>query len=152
METDLSTAIRGGGWWYDRIKQTYLAVEDHAQAVLTNPILYRVEDLDLGGADMPTEERRSRVIRLACARSFIRIRYHPRQQARLAWQFCGDPFDSLTDLKLFARAQDLAPETEVTFTDFSFRDLRTTVRALLSETGEVATYLNDWKVSRGVPP
>jgi hypothetical protein len=142
--------IHGNGWWFDRESREYICVEDHAQDAMRAPARYRIDDIDLGTAQRSPEEQRSRVIRAVCARNFIRIRYHPRQHARLAWQFVGDPFDALEVLEEFVRQHDLASETDVTFTDFSFRDLSTSVQYLLSRSGEVSIYLQDWKVSRGV--
>jgi len=144
------TDMHGEGWWYDRLNKEYILVEDHAEAALADRRRYRIVDATIEPL-LNREDKRTRIIRYVCAQFFIRIRYHPRREARLAWQFTGEPEEALEVLSSFAQEHDLAEWTETTFTDFGYRGLILPLSSLLSRTEEVREYLREWAKTRGVP-
>jgi hypothetical protein len=122
----------GTGWWFNRLTNRYIQIDDHAKDACANPARFGLTNADLvkavagpqgdrsvttrqGHVVVTCEEDRDCIIPRVCQAGYIRIRLW---NGRLGWQFAGDPYDALQVLHAFNRRREIGDFTLVTFTDF----------------------------------
>lgn len=101
----------GTGYFYDRVKNKYITIYEHATDAVTRPDVFRSHEV----AHLnPTQDRDEIVIHVL-KKGFIRVRHW---KDCLGWQFWGDSTKSLSLLKQYIKKNDVGDYTTVTFTDF----------------------------------
>jgi hypothetical protein len=101
----------GTGYFYDRIKNKYILIDEHATDAVTRPEVFRSHAITHLN---PTKDRNEIVIHVL-QKGFIRVRHW---KDCLGWQFWGDSAKSLAILKRYIKKNDVGEYVTVTFTNF----------------------------------